>query len=339
MENEILISIIIPCYNLGNYIDRCINSLKMQEVKELEFIFVNDGSTDGTLNKLLAFEKEDNRVIVINKNNEGVSMARNDALKIAKGEYVLFLDGDDFINSYACEEMYALVKDRVSDLLIFGHNVYQNGIISYFYNHGIPEGEYSLQEFLDVVKMLPISYKLYKREIIANYDIYFDSELKYGEVFTYFLNYLRYCDKIYVSNSRFYNYVVRTGSAVHVLNYENEVSIIKTVIQIDIYANKFGDKLKSRLCYHKAVFHLVKALILAKYVSLNLRYENVRSAFSTIYNSPLVRKNISFVMINDTWSSQDKYISILLNLSLKLAYNTVSMLYSCKRLLKLMKLK
>lgn len=333
MKSEIVISVIVPCYNLWDYIDRCIDSLRTQTFKEVEFIFVNDGSTDGTLTKLMTFKEDDSRVIVINKSNAGVSMARNDALKIARGEYVLFLDGDDFLDSNTCEGIHALVKSNELDLLIFNYNMYQNGKISRSYNHGIPEGVYCLSEFLKVVKCLPVSYKLYKRDIIIKHHVYFNSDIKYGEVFAFFLNYLCYCDKIGVSNCTFYNYTVRKGSTIHSLNYENEINILKTIIQIDNYAGKLENGIKNRISYHKAVFQLLKSLILAKYISLGLKYKEVKHPFSKIYNDSLMRECIRFIRINDSWSSQDKYISILLSWSLKFAYNTISTIYKCKRLL------
>ena len=76
------ISIVIPCYNSENYISICIDGLKKQLFDDVEFIFVNDGSTDHTLNYIKKFEREDDRVVVIDKPNEGVSKARNDALML-----------------------------------------------------------------------------------------------------------------------------------------------------------------------------------------------------------------------------------------------------------------
>lgn len=332
MENQIIISVIVPCYNLQDYIDRCIYSLKKQTINNIEFIFVNDGSTDETLTKLSIFEKQDDRVVIINKDNAGVSEARNDGIKIARGEYLLFLDGDDFINYNACEKMYALVEKNREMLLIFNYSLYENGIFKRVYNHGIPEGSYNLQEFLETVKILPISYKLYRRDIIVKNEIYFDPKIKYGEVFTFFLNYLYYCNTICVSNCSFYNYIIRNGSAIHSLNYENEINIVTTITQIDNYANRLIG-LKNKYCYHKAVFQLVKVLILVKYISLGLDYAKAKKSFCRIYSHPLMINTTRFIMTKDNWLSQDKYLSILLIFSLKIAYITCTIMYKYKRLI------
>lgn len=93
------LSVIIPCYNAAKYIEKCIKSLIIQPYDDLEFIFVNDASTDNTLSIIRKYAENDRRFIVINKTkNSGVSAARNDALRIATGEYCLLLDSDDWIS-------------------------------------------------------------------------------------------------------------------------------------------------------------------------------------------------------------------------------------------------
>ena len=89
------ISIIIPVYNVQDYLDECLGSLVCQTFKDFEIVLVNDGSTDNTLSHIQSFAKNDHRAIVINQSNQGVSAARNAALSIAKKEYILCLDGDD----------------------------------------------------------------------------------------------------------------------------------------------------------------------------------------------------------------------------------------------------
>lgn len=141
------ISIVIPCYNSENYISICIDGLKKQLFDDVEFIFVNDGSTDHTLNYIKKFEREDDRVVVIDKPNEGVSKARNDALDVARGEYVYFLDPDDFIDASWCEEMYVLASKYHADILIFNFYNIVNGI-KHFCLTNIPVGVYNLENIL-----------------------------------------------------------------------------------------------------------------------------------------------------------------------------------------------
>lgn len=96
-ENKPLVSIIIPCYNQQNYIEQTLDSVKAQTYPNWECIIVNDGSTDDSLNVINKYVASDHRFVVIDKINEGVSIARNAAISSAKGEYILPLDGDDII--------------------------------------------------------------------------------------------------------------------------------------------------------------------------------------------------------------------------------------------------
>ena len=104
------LSIIIPCYNVEKYIEECLESVCNDRDADIEVICVNDGSTDGTLDILEQWKQKDARVIVINQENKGVSVARNQGLHIAKGKFIYFLDSDDKVKDVAilekcCEKM------------------------------------------------------------------------------------------------------------------------------------------------------------------------------------------------------------------------------------------
>ncbi len=116
-----LISIVIPVYNIENCISQCLESLVNQTYKNLEIICVNDGSTDGSLAILQSYAEKDERVIVIDKKNEGVSRARNDALKRATGDYLLFVDSDDWIDLDTCETVVSKTQENDVDVVIFGY--------------------------------------------------------------------------------------------------------------------------------------------------------------------------------------------------------------------------
>ena len=98
------VSIVVPCYNIQKYVGRCIESLLAQTFTDFELILVNDGSTDDTLSILKEYEKKDSRIIVLEKENGGLSDARNAGMKIAKGEYIQFVDGDDFAEDILLEK-------------------------------------------------------------------------------------------------------------------------------------------------------------------------------------------------------------------------------------------
>lgn len=120
----IKISVIIPVYNVEKYLSECITSVVNQTMHEIEIICINDGSTDNSLSILEDFAQKDNRIIIINQENKGLSGARNSGLKIAKGEYILFLDSDDSVESDICQKTYEKAIADNSDMVIFSVNVF-----------------------------------------------------------------------------------------------------------------------------------------------------------------------------------------------------------------------
>ena len=113
------ISVIIPVYNVGEFLNEAISSLLNQTFTDFELICVNDGSKDNSLEILEKFSEIDPRVIVIDKENGGCGSARNRALDEAKGEYIYFFDPDDYILPNAFEELYKNITDNNSDLVLF----------------------------------------------------------------------------------------------------------------------------------------------------------------------------------------------------------------------------
>ena len=135
------ISVIVPCYNAENYLEQCLRSLISQTYKHLEIICVDDGSTDGTLQLLNSFRNKDSRIKVINQKNQGISSARNLALKNATGTYVSFVDADDWLDVDTLESM---MQYKDEDLICFSYyrNFDQTEIIK---NLGL-EGAFSASE-------------------------------------------------------------------------------------------------------------------------------------------------------------------------------------------------
>ena len=119
--NEILsykckISIIIPVYNAEKYLRKCLDSVINQTLKEIEIICINDGSTDLSLSILKKYATCDNRIKIINQENQGVAIARNNGLKYATGEYIGYVDSDDYVSSIFFELLYNNAKKYNADI-------------------------------------------------------------------------------------------------------------------------------------------------------------------------------------------------------------------------------
>ena len=110
MSQKIKVSIIVPVYNVEKYLKRCLDSITNQTLKELEIICINDGSTDNSLKILKQYAHKDKRISIINKQNEGLSVARNTGMEAASGEYIGFVDSDDWIDLDFYKKLYTTAK-------------------------------------------------------------------------------------------------------------------------------------------------------------------------------------------------------------------------------------
>ena len=129
------ISVIVPVYNTEKYLRKCLDSIVNQTLEDIEIICVNDGSTDNSLDILNEFNSKDNRIKIITQDNQGLGAARNNGLKHAGGEYVYFIDSDDYIDLTALEKLYNNAESNGSDLVLFkfqtfddNENVHTRGV-------------------------------------------------------------------------------------------------------------------------------------------------------------------------------------------------------------------
>lgn len=116
---KIAISVIIPVYNVEKYLEECLESVITQDIRELEIICINDGSTDGSQEILNAYAKKDNRIVIVNQKNQGLSCARNAGIDCARGEYLFFLDSDDCLAEHALKKLYSSAQEENVEILTF----------------------------------------------------------------------------------------------------------------------------------------------------------------------------------------------------------------------------
>lgn len=114
--SEIKVSVVVPVYNVEKYLRQCLDSIVNQTLKEIEIICINDGSKDSSLEILKEFAQKDLRIRIVDKENEGISAARNQGMELANGEYISFIDSDDWINETYLEALYTAAKKYDSDI-------------------------------------------------------------------------------------------------------------------------------------------------------------------------------------------------------------------------------
>lgn len=119
MTSNIKVSVVVPVYNVENYLKQCLDSLVNQTLEDIEIICVNDGSTDNSLAILEEYSKKDKRIKIINQENKGLSGARNTGMRNVNGKYTFFLDSDDWIETNALEELYNFSEDRNLEITFY----------------------------------------------------------------------------------------------------------------------------------------------------------------------------------------------------------------------------
>lgn len=215
-----LVSIIIPVYNAQKTIGRGIDSVLNQTYRDYELILLDDGSTDGSGQICDDYAKGDKRIRVLHKENTGVSDTRNQGIAMAQGEYLQFLDSDDWLTPDSTELLVRTVTDHPCDMVIadfyrvVGERVSQKGNIE-------KEGMIDRAEYAVNMMRKPADFyygvlwnKFYKRSVIEAYGIRMDTSVSWCEDFLFNLEYVRHIDSVYALKAPVYYYVKTKGSLV-----------------------------------------------------------------------------------------------------------------------------
>lgn len=306
------VSIIVPIYNVEKYLDRCMSSLLNQTLKDIEIIMVDDESPDNCPQMCDDYAKKDRRIKVVHKKNGGLGFARNSGLEIATGEYVAFVDSDDFVDVEMYEKLYSIASTNDSDIVFCGFNSFENGQIVEgksevksltTYKNKNCEGVLlgmvnNCGDKKSIVKYeMSVWHGIYKHQVMLDNGISFCSERKFiSEDIIFHIDFIKHCQVISFIPDRFYYYCY------------NEESLTKTYR-------------KERLGRHLILFDEIKRRILANNYSFdiskvsNLFLLKLRYDFTIIGSygfSLLVVRNHVRDLVNDK-----RLIEFLKNVSFK----------------------
>lgn len=207
-----LVSLIVPFYNTEMYLEECIKSITNQDYKNIEIILVDDGSNDNSKNIADDFEKKDKRISVYHQSNSGVSTARNFGIKKSKGEYIGFIDADDYLDENYVSYFIGLIKKEKADIAI-------TPSIRKFNETNKNNKEEIENDYLDIwsgmratkeilyynVVVSPFN-KLFSRNLIEKNNLSFNVELAFGEDFNFVVDCFQRANKVVVGHSILYNY-------------------------------------------------------------------------------------------------------------------------------------
>ena len=277
------ISVIIPVYNVENYLNECLDSICNQTFGDIEIICINDGSTDRSLDILKSYEKKDSRIRIISQENKGQGASRNIGLNQACGEYVYFMDSDDYLNLNAFEQLVSFSKDRKFDFIMFK--------ISNFYDstHELINDDYFTMPYLkERVGLNSFNYdnvddfafdlcvnpqgKLFKMEFIE--DIRFPEGLLFEDN-VFFIHALFEADDIYFYDKFLVNKRKRPDSTTAQLSVRSLDTIEITNLLIDL-CDEYGHKNHRKELYYRIFPNIYQLFKKADISQKELFFEKIK---------------------------------------------------------------
>ncbi len=163
MKKEIAVSVIVPVFNVEKYVSRCIDSILNQTLKNIEIIIIDDGSTDKSLNICKEYESKNTNINVIHQENMGLTAVRRKGLSVAKGEFAVFVDSDDYISESMCEDMYTYCKENNLKLLISNYYLVKDNSCEII--KGYLGNNFSIQSFYESISPGFVWNKMYHRTL------------------------------------------------------------------------------------------------------------------------------------------------------------------------------
>lgn len=242
------LSVIVPCYNTAKYVEKCLDSIIENKVDDMEIIVINDGSTDNTLDILKKYQKKYPKIIkIINKENGGLSSARNAGLEVARGDYISFIDSDDYIE----KDMYKNMLQKANntfDIAVCGVNMVYEAYTKQI-DSGLKKDMLDKDEIKTVMNdwFTVVWNKIYKRELLKN--MAFKKGIWYEDVeFLYRL--LPKIKSIGIIDGYYYNYIQRPNSITYTYNSKLYHLIENFDGILEYYQkNKLYDEYKDELEY------------------------------------------------------------------------------------------
>lgn len=311
------VSIIVPVYNVEKYIEKCLNSLVKQTMEDIEIIIVNDGSKDNSINVINKFIKQyPEKIQYLEKKNGGLSDARNYGLPYAKGEYIAFLDSDDYVEKDMYEKMYKLAKKENSDMVecdfIWEYPNKQKEDIGQIYTNK--------KQMLEKVRVVAWN-KLIKTNIVIENKITFPKGYRYEDVeFTYKL--VPYLNKVSFLKKPCVHYVQRENS---ISNLQNErTKEIFNVLDhvLDFYKkNNIYDEYKEELEYIYTRYLLCSSLLrMVKIKNKKIKNKLLEETWEKLnYNFPNWKRNR---ILNQNKNVKNIYMKSINKITFKI-YGTI----------------
>lgn len=319
------VSVIVPVYNVEAYLYSCLESLLNQSLENIEVIAVNDGSVDESGNILAKYRDSDKRLVVINQENKGLSAARNAGLERAQGEYVLFVDGDDFIEKDTCRILYEKARQQEPDILVFGRYLERkNGIVkdSAYWKAGqeyMPGLVYLEQALYKEKFTASACNKMYNRNFLQRHRLRFREGILYEDLY-FLIQCLFYARRVVTVDCLFYHYIqYRSDSIINTVK-ERDKDVLKTICLLsDFFQKENRQYLPESTYYRILIYDWIVNAVAYKYIRMApFSREAHRIVRSVIYSPEFLPYSTS--LIRDKQAGWKRRLPALLQRNSYMAY-------------------
>lgn len=305
-----LVSIIIPVWNVEKYIDRCLESVLAQTYSDIEILLMVGKCTDNSLQKCIEWQKKDDRIIIVSRKDKGLGDARNYAMQIASGEFISYIDSDDFVESTYIEKLVTpLIEDDTVDMTYCGYDKYDG---NKYYSKYIPrlngKQDMNFEKFLEYIDHYAVWLKLFRKQFISSNDIkmpegmvedvtvYYESAVCVQKVF--FVNEVLYHYNVENEN-RLTNYLqINTGCKHEIKALEQVVFYMKNRKVFDKYyyimVNKVQHSLFQQIfrCGNEELYEIGNMFIKKYFPDLTEKYNRIIDIYCA--RDKVIKNNIVF---------------------------------------------
>lgn len=318
-EEGPLVSVLVPVYNVENFLERSIKSVLSQTLSDIELILVNDGSTDSSGDICDEFARDDKRVRVIHKENEGFYSARNVGLRYAKGEYIYFMDSDDWIEDNLLEVNYNLGKKYNAEVVLFGHyrdNFKEDSHSTRLepYSFDVISGNCSFSFFnqLESIIGMAVWQLLIKKEVIDALGLSFPSMKRETDMYFLINLYTKLTGNIVFNDNSYYHHlIIRTSDKINKESFVNHKKVYRIAFA-EFNKQRYKDHARSYLLYLLITWfaHSVPNNIIAdKSLSILSKFRLINK----VVKDPEIQAWVQSFSFKDTQKKYIKALYFLLN--------------------------
>lgn len=254
LDKNTKVSVIVPIYKVERYIEKCVISLINQDYQNIEIILVDDGSPDKSADVIDRLAPTENRIKVIHKENGGVSSARNVGIDAASGDYVMFVDGDDWVEPDYVSYFLNLVKSTGCPVGMNTNNFYAGYALTQDRTYTVA-AEKAIEWIYMGQLFVAVWNKIYSLELLKENAVRFNNEIWYGEGMLFNIETLQFCDRVAIGEKSVYHQTVNANSAMRSFNLKSNYCGIRSMELQKTKWKKVNSKIEKAWNYHRYCFN------------------------------------------------------------------------------------